>query len=164
MACMYVWSSHIAEYGSTGEGCQSCSSSAEQGKLTFPCPRTCLRIWSRETGSAVPSHVTASSFSILRQNLVLTHEIPPDFRGGVHLWIPTNIYTLNNVNYYNTVGVCVCVCFLFFPFILDIKFVGRTSRGHTGGLHRISHPPSFCGACLNFSREKDSAISFPRRP
>ena len=25
--------------------------------------------------------------------------------------------------------VCVCVC-VFFPFILDIKFVGRTSRGH----------------------------------
>ena len=25
--------------------------------------------------------------------------------------------------------MCVCV---FFPFILDIKFVGRTSRGHTG--------------------------------
>ena len=30
--CMYVWSSHIAEYGSTGKGCQSCSWSAEQGK------------------------------------------------------------------------------------------------------------------------------------
>ena len=59
----------------------------------------------------------------------------------------------------------VCVCCVFFPFILDIKFVGRTSRGHTGGRsHRISHPPSFCGACLNFSREKDSAIPFPRRP
>ena len=59
-------------------------------------------------------------------------------------------------------GVCVCV---FFPFILDIKFVGRTSRGHTGGrLHRIFHPPSFCGACLNFSREKDSAVPFLRRP
>ena len=60
--------------------------------------------------------------------------------------------------------LCVCV---FFPFILDIKFVGRTSRGHTGGRsHRISHPPSFCGACLNFSREKDSAIMIPfaRRP
>ena len=28
--------------------------------------------------------------------------------------------------------MCVCV---FFPFILDIKFVGRTSRGHTGGDH-----------------------------
>ena len=24
----------------------------------FPCPRTCLRIWSRETGSAVPSRVS----------------------------------------------------------------------------------------------------------
>ena len=31
------------------------------------------------------------------------------------------------------------------------------------GSHRIFHPPSFCGACLNFSREKDSAIPFPRR-
>ena len=30
--CMYVWSSRIAEYGSTGYGCQSCSWSAEQGK------------------------------------------------------------------------------------------------------------------------------------
>ena len=51
---------------------------------------------------------------------------------------------------------------VFFPFILDIKFVGRTSRGHTGGRsHRTSHPPSFCGACLNYSREKDSAIPFP---
>ena len=62
----------------------------------------------------------------------------------------------------NCTRVCVCV---FFPFILDIKFVGRTSRGHTGGgSNRISHPPSFCGACRNFAREKDSAIPFPRRP
>ena len=28
----YVWSSHTAEYGSTGYGCQSCLWSAEQGK------------------------------------------------------------------------------------------------------------------------------------
>ena len=57
---------------------------------------------------------------------------------------------------------CVCV---FFPSILDIKFVGRTSRGHTRGRsHRIFNPPSFCGACLDFCREKDSAIPFPRRP
>ena len=49
--------------------------------------------------------------------------------------------------------MCVCV---FFPSILDIKFVGRTSRGHTGGKsHRIFNPPSFCGACLDFCREKD---------
>ena len=31
------------------------------------------------------------------------------------------------------------------------------------GSHRISHPPSFCGACLYFSREKDPAIPFPHR-
>ena len=43
--------------------------------------------------------------------------------------------------------VCVCVC------ILPI---------HSGHQDRISHPPFFCGACLNFSREKDSAIPFPR--
>ena len=29
-----------------------------QLKLIFPCPRACLRIWSRETGSAVPSRVS----------------------------------------------------------------------------------------------------------
>ena len=68
------------------------------------------------------------------------------------------------INMINIVVLTVCVCvFCFFPFILDIK--GRTSRGHTGGRsHRISHPPSFCCACLNFSREKDSAIPFHRRP
>ena len=33
------------------------------------------------------------------------------------------------------VGIYGCVCFcVFFPFILDLKFVGRTSRGHTGFL------------------------------
>ena len=53
---------------------------------------------------------------------------------------------------------CVCVCFLF-PFILDIKFVGRTSRVHTGGRsHRIFHPPSFCGACLSFSTFPSSTV------
>ena len=49
--------------------------------------RTCLRIWSRETGSAVPSLVSLL-ISILRLNLVLTYYgIPPEFRGGVHLFI-----------------------------------------------------------------------------
>ena len=47
----------------------------------------------------------------------------------------------------NILSLCVCVCVcVFFPSILDIKFVGRTSRGHTGGRsHRIFNPPSFCG-------------------
>ena len=50
-----------------------------------------LRIWSRETGSAVPSRVSLL-ISILRLNLVLIYGIPPDFRGGVHLFIETVIH------------------------------------------------------------------------
>ena len=43
----------------TGQGCQSCSwSAAEEGKVIIRCPRSRLRIWSRETGSAVPSRVS----------------------------------------------------------------------------------------------------------
>ena len=38
--------------------CQSCLWSTEQGKWIFPCPRPRLRIWPRETGSAVPSRVS----------------------------------------------------------------------------------------------------------
>ena len=38
-----------------------------------------------ETGSAVPSRVSLL-ISILRLNLVLTCEIPPEFRGGVHFF------------------------------------------------------------------------------
>ena len=62
-----------------------------------------------------------------------------------------------------TATVLVCVCCVAIPFILDVRLCGRTGRGHTGGRsHRIC-PPSFCGACLNFYREKDSAVPFPRR-
>ena len=41
--------------------------------------------------------------------------------------------------YFSLNSVCV-----FFPFILDIKFVGRTSRGHTGFLiHLLSAVHAF---------------------
>ena len=41
-----------------------------------------------------------------------------------------------------SVTLCLCVCFL--PIHSGHQFVGRTSRGHTGGRSlRISHPPSF---------------------
>ena len=61
-------------------------------------------------------------------------------------------------------GPVVCVCVFCHPIYSGRQACGRTSRGHTRGRsHRIS-PPSFCGACLNFSREKDSAVPFPRRP
>ena len=49
-----------------------------------------LRIWSRGTGSAVPSGV-GLLISILRLNLVLTYWIPPNFSGDIHLFIQTTI-------------------------------------------------------------------------
>ena len=58
-----------------------------RGQLNFPCPRSRLRIWSCETGSAVPSRISLL-ISILRLNLVVTHGIPLDFRGGVSLFKP----------------------------------------------------------------------------
>ena len=65
----------------------SFSWSAEQGNRIFPCLRSRLRIWPRGTDSPVPSRVSPL-ISILRLYLVLTHGIPPDFRGVVHLFIP----------------------------------------------------------------------------
>ena len=65
--------------------CPSCSWSAEQENIKFPCPRSRLRIWPRETGSAVSSRVSLL-ISILRLSLVLTYGIPLEFRGGVHLF------------------------------------------------------------------------------
>ena len=43
----------------------------------FPCPRACLRIWSRETGSAVPSRVSLL-ISILRLNLCSVYSFNRD--------------------------------------------------------------------------------------
>ena len=47
-----------------------------RGNVFFPCSRSRLRIWSRETGSAVPSRVSLL-ISILRPNLMLTSGILP---------------------------------------------------------------------------------------
>ena len=51
-----------AERGTTGSGSQSCLWCAEQGKSIFPCPRSRLRIGSRETGSSVPSRISPLIF------------------------------------------------------------------------------------------------------
>ena len=55
--------------------------------------------------------------------------------------------------------VC-CVCFvpIHSGHQLDIPAGVTQKEGH-----RIFHPLSFCGAYLNFSREKDSAIPFSCR-
>ena len=67
-------------------------------KWIFPCPRSRLRIWSRETGSAAPSRASLL-ISILRLNhLVLTYGIPPEFRGGVLLFIQNRHNNNNNNN------------------------------------------------------------------
>ena len=49
-------------------GCQSSSWSTEQGKLVFLCPRLRLRIWSRETGSIVPSRVSLLTLHTLAES------------------------------------------------------------------------------------------------
>ena len=46
----------------------------------FPCPRSRLRIWSRETGSAVLSRVGLLISILPRLNLVFTYKIPPELR------------------------------------------------------------------------------------
>ena len=54
MILYYVCSSPcIGEYAPTGCGCQTRSSSAEQGKMNLSVSRSRLRNWSRETGSVV---------------------------------------------------------------------------------------------------------------
>ena len=57
----------------------------KRGKLSFPFPRLRLRIWSRETGSAVPSHASLL-ISTLKLNLVRTHGILPDFNDAAHIY------------------------------------------------------------------------------
>ena len=72
--------------GQPGKVASPARGSAEKKKIIFPRPRSCLRIWFRETGSAVPSRVSLL-ISITRLNLVLAYGIPPEFRGGGHFYI-----------------------------------------------------------------------------
>ena len=58
---------------------------------------------------------------------------------GIHFPYSSDLSLGNNNNNalfiekYNIHYLYMHVFCVFFPFILDIKFVGRTSRGHTGG-------------------------------
>ena len=58
-----------------------------------------VRAWGfglvRQVQSSRPA--SACSFSILRLNLVLTYGIPPEFRGGVHLFIGKPPYAIGSV-------------------------------------------------------------------
>ena len=67
-------------------GCQSFSWSAEQGNDYFPALVRALKL--SLVRRVRPSHpASACSFSILRLNLVLTHGITPDSRGGIHVYL-----------------------------------------------------------------------------
>ena len=87
---MVITYSNISNKDQPGKVANPARGQLNKEKLFFPCPRSCLRIWSRETGSAVPSRVCLL-ISIFRLNLVLTYGISPDFHGGVHLFIQTAI-------------------------------------------------------------------------
>ena len=55
-------------------GCQSCAWTAEQGKLTFVCSCSRLRIWSRKTGSAVPPRVNPLIFHTQAESSIINHQ------------------------------------------------------------------------------------------
>ena len=82
--CMYGFHIHSKGKGQPGKVANPAGGQLNRINAIFPCPRSRLRIWPRETGSAVPSHVSLL-ISTLRLNLVLAKGIPPEFRGGVHL-------------------------------------------------------------------------------
>ena len=84
MTVMYVWPELSARYGSTGYCCESCPWSASQGKLCFLCSCWRVRIWSHETGSAVPSRVI--SLILHTQAESSTHGIPATFHENVYIY------------------------------------------------------------------------------
>ena len=62
--------------------------------------------------------------------------------------------------------VCIGVCFVFFPSILDIKFVGRTSRGVTQEGHAgflIKHLLSAVRALVFLARRIQPFLSLVDR-
>ena len=86
------------------------------------------------------------------------------------LWAPGDTQTPAELQSPADIHRCVCVCvrvcvlcvFSSHPFwtSMDVPAGVTQEEGHTG----FFNPPSFCGAWLDFCREKDSAIPFPRRP
>ena len=72
----------------TGQGCQSCSWSAEQGNLIFPCSSPRLIVWSRETGPAVSFRVSPPILHTQTECGTYSRARlpPPAFRVGVYLF------------------------------------------------------------------------------
>ena len=83
----FVWFALSAEYSKDQPGKVASPALGQlKREITIPCPRSRVRDWFRETGSPVPSLVSPLIL-LIRLNMVLIHGIPPDLRGGVHLFI-----------------------------------------------------------------------------
>ena len=70
-----------------------------------------------------PSLVDREVEFLCTNNLIVIH-----FLGIIYLFI----FYFHFISIYGVTNVCMDSC-VFFSFILNIKFVGRTSRGHTAG-------------------------------
>ena len=117
----------------------------------FPCPRSRLIMWSSvsQHGFGLPAP---------RQPYVLLLPSYDRLRFIAELHLGSTPCTFASVWVYLHGGYCVCVCFL------PIHSGHQVRWTYQPGSHRrkvIFNPPSFCGACLDFCREKDSAIPFP---
>ena len=162
-----------------------------RGTYYFSCLRSRLRIWSRETGLAVPLRVSPlilrsradpgayllrsfSRFPRRRHSpFIYLYRQPPSGQSrvdevtqlrtdGVHCRESAGAgpVDLKEGSFTNWSGLFrfhhepILLCCCCHPIYSGRQTCGCTSRGHTGGRpHMISHPPSFCGASLNFSRE-----------
>ena len=88
--CMYVCMviTYSKSKDQSGKVANFFSWSAGQGKFIFSCPCSRLRIWCRETGSAVPFRFSLFILHTQFQSGAYSRD-SPDFHGGVHLHIPT---------------------------------------------------------------------------
>ena len=110
----------------------------------FPVPVHALEFGlARRVRASRPASVC--SFSTLRLNLVLTHGIPPDFRGGVHLFSYTDIrHRVYQVAQMHTDGVHCLESIGTGPVVLkavpvtDAAFAGLTMDQLCAPL--VSHP------------------------
>ena len=81
--CMYLHYINSKGKDQPGKVANPARGQLNREKVFLPCPRSHLRTWSRDTGSAVP-YLVRLLISTLRLNLVLTCGIPPEFRCGLH--------------------------------------------------------------------------------
>ena len=104
--------------------------------------RSCLRIWSRETSSAVPSRVILL-ISILRLNLVLTYEVPPEFRRGIHLFIYNNRHTCEVMMIHKIsepTRRCICLSYCSIILIAATRFICKLHHLTSFECVRVSCP------------------------